>query len=65
MRVKRAFKIWLLTSNQASLCVFRGRAWFNIPVITRKRIAPETATTIIQIKRTMFIGFRIHSLANF
>jgi len=63
MSVNNAFRIWLFTSNQVSLCDFFGKAWFSILVITRKRIAPDTATQTIQTKRAMFIGSFIQSLA--
>ena len=32
--------------------LIRIRRWFNIPVITRKRIAPEIVTHMIQMKRS-------------
>ena len=63
MRVKRAFRIWLFTSNHVSLCDFVGSTRLSIPVITMKRMAPDTPTATIHTNRAMFMGFLIHSLA--
>ena len=60
--MKRALRIWLLTSNQTSLCDFLGKTAFNMPVMTMKRMAPETATTRIHKKRAMLSGFLSHCL---
>jgi hypothetical protein len=62
MRVKSAFRIWLFTSNHVSLCDLLGRTRLSIPVMTMKRIAPETPTARIQTDRAMFMGFLIHAL---
>jgi hypothetical protein len=62
MRVKSAFRIWLFTSNHVSLWDLLGSTRLSIPVITMKRMAPETPTPRIQTDRAMFMGFRIHSL---
>ena len=60
--MKSALRIWLLTSNQTSLCDFLGKTAFNMPVMTMKRMAPETATTRIHKKRAMLSGFLSHCL---
>ena len=53
----------MFTSNHASLCGFVGSTRLSIPVITMKRMAPDTRTAMIHTSRAMFMGFLIHSLA--
>lgn len=53
----------MFTSNHVSLCGFVASTRLSIPVITMKRMAPDTPTATIHTNRAMFMGFLIHSLA--
>ena len=58
--VKRAFRIWLLTSNQASLWLFLGMALLRRPTIMKKIIVLDIATTVPHIDNSKFFIFHSH-----
>lgn len=62
MRVKRAFRTWLLISIQWFLDAFVGNASSSSPRRSNPCMAVETDTQINQMRRAAFLGCSIHSL---
>lgn len=62
MRVKRAFRTWLLISIQWFLDAFVGNASSSSPRRSNPCMAVETDTQINQTRRAAFLGCSIHSL---